>query len=245
MYPVGGSSRYVSHQESHRQTAAPAPIIVPPPQTSSSSRFSEESHVSNSRQQPQYVPIEPATDSLRYSAQSEYVNSGRGNGAVYVPVYQPSSGSSHVFNEQSGLSHSGSANGGYVGRFGNYPQGGIVGGGQYRPTARLSTNIFDNHASSGLSTYMSESERLAKLQAQTVQGQGAYSGSSTVDSAFSQDSSLLSGTGGLGSGLGVGSSQGTGSNGGFIRTKSWENNSKWASGTQVYNIYFIYSIFFF
>lgn len=73
---------------------------------------------------------------------------------------------------------------------------------------------------------MSESERLAKLQSQTVQGQGAYSGSSTVDSEFSHDNHLgLSGQSGLGNAQGAG--------GGFLRTKSWENNSKWASGTQV------------
>lgn len=71
---------------------------------------------------------------------------------------------------------------------------------------------------------MSESERLAREQAQNVQGSGTYSGSSLVDSA-SRDINLsggVTGSGGLSGGAG-----------GFTKVKSWENSSKWASGTQV------------
>jgi hypothetical protein len=70
---------------------------------------------------------------------------------------------------------------------------------------------------------MSESERLAREQAQNVQGSGTYSGSALVDSA-SRDASLsggLSGSGGV-----------SGGSGGYTKVKSWENSSKWASGTQ-------------
>ncbi len=68
---------------------------------------------------------------------------------------------------------------------------------------------------------MSESERLARQQAQSVQGTGTYSGSALVDSA-SSDGGLAS-SGGLSGGAG-----------GYTKVKSWENSSKWASGTQVH-----------
>lgn len=71
---------------------------------------------------------------------------------------------------------------------------------------------------------MSESERLAREQAQSVQGTGTYSGSALVESA-AQDNNWAGGLSGSG-----GSSGGTG---GYNRVKSWENSSKWSSGTQV------------
>lgn len=200
VYPVSGgsSSRYSSsRQESVRQQHAAQPtVILPSPQRSTSSRYSKnEESSSTSAQQPQYYqPIIPTGGiSSRYGLNEEYESNS---------------------NSQNG--------GGYIPRFGNYPNGGV-----YRSN-RLGTSLFTDHASQGLSSYMSESERLARLQAHSVQGTGAYSGSSTVDSDFSGMTNDLSiGTGnsaGL-NGVGLGGAA-------FVRTKSWENNAKWASGTE-------------
>lgn len=70
-----------------------------------------------------------------------------------------------------------------------------------------------------LSSIMTESERLARLQAKNAYN-GAVSGSSAIDmeNRFGGNSDDASGD--LGGGLG----------GGFKRTKSWSSSSKWASG---------------
>lgn len=93
-------------------------------------------------------------------------------------------------------------------------------------SGRLGSNgagLFGSQTSSDLSQYMTQSERLAREQAQNVQGSGTYSGSALVD-ANSHDVNLS------GSGSGSGGLSGSG---GFSKVKSWENSSKWASGTQV------------
>lgn len=247
----GAGSRYSTRQESssvRQETAAQQPIILPPPQqTSSSSRYSNEERRESSQiaQQPQYVPIAPMTgggSSSRYSSsQSEYANTAgaAGNANVYIPIpyYTPSSSSSSS-SQNSDYAASTSAGatlipvtGGYIPRHGNYPS---TTAGRYS-SAHHGSSQFDGHASAGLSSYMSEAERLAKLQAQSVQGSGTYSGSSLVDSelsaqhgnsaaGISNDNALQESSGAAGSG---------GAGNGYVRTKSWENNSKWASGTQV------------
>lgn len=86
--------------------------------------------------------------------------------------------------------------------------------------------LFGSQTSSDLSQYMSESERLAREQAQNVQGSGTYSGSALVDSS-SRDANLAGGVSGSG---------GLSGSGGFTKVKAWENSSKWASGTQVGSI---------
>lgn len=72
--------------------------------------------------------------------------------------------------------------------------------------------------SSSLSSYMSESERLARLQSQGVHS-GSLSGSSLIEN------SDIHGRFGDGD-----SSSGSGN--GYLRTKSWESSSKWGSGTE-------------
>lgn len=66
---------------------------------------------------------------------------------------------------------------------------------------------------------MSESERLARLQSQSVGTGATLSGSSTFEGDAYHDNLLGVNAGSLG--------------GGSTRSKSWESSSKWQSGTQV------------
>lgn len=81
-----------------------------------------------------------------------------------------------------------------------------------------------------LSSIMSESERLARLQAKNAYN-GAVSGSSAIDleNRFAANNDDTSSD--IGGGLG----------GGFKRTKSWSSSSKWASGQKVSSVGRLYS----
>lgn len=136
---------------------------------------------------------------------TEHSSSGGGGGGIgLVGVYPVGGvgGSSSHFSE-----HSSSSGNQGLGAYGTYPSG-------YGLSSRYSTGSGFGHTSSGLAQYISESERLAQLQAQSGGGIGSQRGSSTVN--FSSGNSL-------GGNLG----------GGYGKVKSWETSSKWGSQSEV------------
>lgn len=131
-------------------------------------------------------------------------------------------GSSSSYTQQSSSS-SGNVGGGF-GVVGVYPSGGSSVSSRFSEQSSSNNNqgfgfggvgvAGFGHTSSGLAQYMSESERLAHLQAQSGGGFGSQRGSSSVD--------FVSGNS-FGSNLG----------GGYGKVKSWETSSKWGSESEV------------
>lgn len=215
IYQPAQSDRYSSRAESlsERQGTVGAHSIYPIPIEARSQ--SQLQHESNSHVSSGGVPIiAPSTSSQSaYARHESYANTGRN----YVPIVsnpsETSSSSSQYAEQQErrigggviGVGgHGGSSSADYSRSY----------GGRYGSTLG---------ASPDLSSYMTESERLAKMQSKSVHNSHQpLSGSSTVDARFGSASS----------GSGLNSLGGAG----YQRTKSWETSSKWASGSQVSDI---------
>lgn len=192
--PSNERSRYSASHDSLQESIATQPIIIPP--RSSSSRYSNQESRASSVSQQSYIPVIPSESTSRYSAQNELYKSNR-NGA-YIPV-------PYVSGSTAGLGHASLIN-----------QDNLDGN---RLQSRLGSSVY--RSDSDLTHFMSESERLAKEQAQTTRDSTAAS--SVVEADFSTGAnSLDSRLASLGGG-----------NGRFTKAKSWESNSKWSSGTQV------------
>jgi hypothetical protein len=148
----------------------------------------------------QPIPVQSGGSS-RFSSRHEGFSSG--SSFAPTPVMSGSSGSR--FSSSS---------------FGNSNAGGF-GGGMSSFPSRQSTRFGSSTMDSGsdLTSYMSESERLARVQAKGVYGSGnSLSGSSLTQSRFD--------------GGDLNSASGGGGADGFARSKSWQSNSKWSSGSQ-------------
>lgn len=230
-YPAGSRSRYVSEHKTEQETtgAAPQPIMIQPAQ-SATSRYtaSQQSSRSQSVAQPQYVPVvAPSSTQSRYVAQSDLYKSSNqngigGGGAAYVPIPYRGTSSRYYDQQQAALE----SDLGQVAQVSGYDAIGTGVGG--RSSTRLGSNVYN--ANSGLSHFMSESERLAKLQSQTVRGEGsALVGSAILETEDDRNAGYNRNN--LDSQ--VDTNYAAGNNGGaFKKTKSWESSSKWSSGTQ-------------
>lgn len=246
-YPSAGSrSRYASEQKteqetSHNNIAAPQQIVIQTPTQSSSSRYSSSSQQSRLEnvQQPHYIPVvaapAPATSSSsRYVAQSDTYKSNQNDigagsagrvayAAVPIIPYGGSSSSSRYYDQQNQLAtqHE-SADLGQVAQGSSSAFDRIGSGG--RSGSRLGATL--SNSDTGLTHFISESERLAKLQSQTVRGEGsALVGSAVLDTQDDRNSEYNQNR--------LDSTQRetdlTGSP--YRKTKSWESSSKWSSGT--------------
>uniref|UniRef100_A0A182T264 Uncharacterized protein n=1 Tax=Anopheles maculatus TaxID=74869 RepID=A0A182T264_9DIPT len=222
---TGSSTRYSAAQSAdslRRQTYQPAPTYVaavPVAGVASSSKYESASEAQQRHTQstlnPVPVVVQPvpiaggSSSSSRYASSTQEHRAGAtGPGYGYVPAGAATSYGSQYSNTAS--SHNsrykaGGSNGGFV----HYPItndefgrrfGAVGGAGGYG-------------AETDLHDIMSESETLARLQAQNVHN-GAVTGSGTIDT----DTRF----GGESEGLGT-------MPGGFQRTKSWSSSSKWAS----------------
>ncbi|XP_053693384.1 uncharacterized protein LOC128741529 isoform X2 [Sabethes cyaneus] len=212
---VGGqtastASQYASEDRRQDHRASYVPVAPVASSSSSSSKYSAQEH--RQQQGQSYVPIVPAGESTsssasRYSAQERRQQQLAGGSYYPVPVGSASQGSRYSASEAASAYNQQVKAGGYS----RYP---ITPDdlGQRFGSAGLS--LGDNN---DLGEIMSESERLAKLQAKNAYN-GAVSGSSAIDTAnrFGDDQNISSGID-------------TGA-GGFKRTKSWSSSSKWASG---------------
>lgn len=208
-YPVGGSSlssRFSEHS-SLSNGGLTAPVITYPSSGSSShsSRFSESSSSSNGGYSAPIVayPSGGSSSSSHFSESSS--SSNRGLNAPIIAY--PGGGSSSSHFSQSSSSSNGNF-GGNVG-FASYPQ---ALSSRFSSASDFDSGLGSSFGTSNLHQYMSESERLARLQSQNIQGQHGYKGTSTAhfgNAALVQPSA----SGG--------------------RTKSWEKSSKWASQTDV------------
>uniref|UniRef100_A0A182NTP1 Uncharacterized protein n=1 Tax=Anopheles dirus TaxID=7168 RepID=A0A182NTP1_9DIPT len=193
--PVGGvsSSKYESASEQHQQhqQRQHVPIIVQP------------------------VPVGSSSTATRYTSsaheqRSNTHGSGTGGSAYYsVPAGSAAYGSQHS-NTASSSSHSSRHKAGAGGSFVHYP----ITNDEYG--RRFGGGAGGYGADTDLHDIMSESESLARLQAQNVHN-GAVAGSGTFDTE-----SRFGGTSESEAGLGT-------MPGGFQRTKSWSSSSKWAS----------------
>ncbi|XP_055546372.1 pneumococcal serine-rich repeat protein-like isoform X2 [Wyeomyia smithii] len=213
---VGGSttsaaSQYSSQDRRQEQRASFVPVAPSAVSSSSASKYSAHEH--RQQQGQAYVPVVPvgeaaSSSASRYSAQERHQQQLAGGS--YYPVGGTSQGSRYsaseaasAFNQQQQV-----RGGGFV----PYPitndaLGQRFGSGGY--------TLGDNN---DLGELMSESERLARLQAKNAYN-GAVSGSSAIDTA----NRFADGDGGSSAGVDT-------SSGAFKRTKSWSSSSKWASG---------------
>lgn len=222
-------------------------VVVAPVATSSANRVEkEEHHEEYSRKGSTYVPFAVNTDSTasKYSAQNEHRSQ---SGASYAPLAAGASSESHSQRHNSASSSSKySAAQQHASNAGSYFPAGTASSHGSRYSASESQNAYSQQRAGGYSPYpitddalgqrfgatgmelnnnndigglMSESERLARLQAKNAYN-GAVSGSSAVDmeNRFSGANDDVSGD--VGGGLGSG----------FQRTKSWSSSSKWAAG---------------
>ncbi|XP_050077153.1 uncharacterized protein LOC126564216 [Anopheles maculipalpis] len=221
---TGSSTRYSAAQSAdslRRQTYQTAPTYVaavPVSGVASSSKYetaseSQQRHTQNSLNSVpvvvQPVPVGGASSSSsRYAASTQEHRSGASGPSYYVPAGAATTYGSQYANTASSHNSRYKA-GGSTGGFVHYPItndefgrrfGAVGGAGGYG-------------AETDLHDIMSESETLARLQAQNVHN-GAVTGSGTIDAETR--------FGGESDGLGT-------MPGGFQRTKSWSSSSKWAS----------------
>ncbi|XP_058450507.1 mucin-21 isoform X2 [Malaya genurostris] len=231
------SSQLSAHDHRRTQTGSSYVPIVPTGGSTSSSSSQYSAQERREQKGHSYVPIVPigstSSSSSKYSAQDEHHQ--RAAGYPYVPVSGTSSSLSSQYSAQDRRQQQ-TAGGSY------YPIGAVnqgsrysasesansynqqrLQGGSFVPYPITNDDLGQRFGAGGLSfgtnndlgELMTESERLAKLQAKNAY-QGAVAGSSAIDTEnrFGDDS--ISGSD---SGLG-----------GFKRTKSWSSSSKWASG---------------
>lgn len=200
----GGNSVHTEDRFSEIKSTPITPLVYPvlPSGGSHSSSIHEESHSSN-QAAPQFVYHSAPSASSQYIRQHSS-SSGNFGGNVGVVSY-PSLGST-----SSRFSHDSSSSSGNFGStvsaFG-YPS-------NSQHSSRFGSDFGSSSGvSSNLNQYMSESERLARLQAQNIQSSSGYKASSVTD--FDGAQMVPVSTGG--------------------RTKSWEKSSKWASQSEVSN----------
>lgn len=218
-------------------------LPVSPVVTSSANHVAkEERHEEYSRKGSTYVPLAVNTGSTasKYSTQNEHRSQ---SGAPYAPA-APESHNQRLNSASSSSQYSTAQQ--RASNAGSYYPAGTIGSHGSRYSASESQNAYNQQRVGGYSPYpitndelgqqfgavgmdlnsnndlgglMSESERLARLQAKNAYN-GAVSGSSAVDveNRFSGANDDVNGdvSGGLGSG--------------FKRTKSWSSSSKWAAG---------------
>lgn len=227
-YPAGSRSRYESEQKSEHETSRSSPqqIIVQTPAQSTSSRYSsaasQQSRLENVHQ-PQYIPVVSApaasSSSSRYASQSDLYKSNQNadrENAAYVPMPYRSSSSRYYDQQQQNQLGTHESDLGQVANAGNGAFDRIGSGGRSSSSRLAGSTISDN----GLSHFITESERLAKLQSQTVRGEGsALVGSAILETEADRNSAYNQNQ------L---ESQSTNP---FRKTKSWEKSSKWSSGT--------------
>lgn len=249
-YPSnGGSSRFAStgsssgSQHGYTQTRVAPVFNVNAIESSSSSRTAEEKEqrrISASR--PTYISSSRVADQDDRSAQSS-LQSGS-TGVYYAPV---SSQTRFQTQQQSGAgSQTQFQRQGQVGSFSPYiPSHSHAANSQSsadRLSTRFGTGVLNTHGDD-LHTYMSESERLARLQQQQISGSSSnvaisnldanrrtLNTASNLDSAaanFVRSSNLASRTSDFDTASVDGSDSGAG---GYNRVRSWNKQSKWASG---------------
>ncbi|EAA12762.4 AGAP008013-PA, partial [Anopheles gambiae str. PEST] len=220
---TGSSTRYNTAQSvegQRRQTYHSAPTYVAPvPVTGSvsSSKYesaaeSQQRHTQNSLNVPivvQPAPVSASSTASRYASTAHEQRTGASGPVYYAPAAGASTYGSQYSNTAASSSHNSRYKAGSAGGFVHYPianddfgrRFGAVGG----------AGGFG--AETDLQDIMSESEALARLQAQNVHN-GAVTGSGTIDAETR--------FGGESDGLGT-------MPGGYQRTKSWSSSSKWAS----------------
>nr|XP_040234312.2 uncharacterized protein LOC120956699 isoform X1 [Anopheles coluzzii] len=220
---TGSSTRYntaQSMEDQRRQTYHSAPTYVAPvPVTGSvsSSKYesaaeSQQRHTQNSLNVPivvQPAPVSASSTASRYASSAHEQRTGASGPVYYAPAAGASTYGSQYSNTAASSSHNSRYKAGSAGGFVHYPianddfgrRFGAVGG----------AGGFG--AETDLQDIMSESEALARLQAQNVHN-GAVTGSGTIDAETR--------FGGESDGLGT-------MPGGYQRTKSWSSSSKWAS----------------
>lgn len=251
----GGSSRYASsgsslaHQGITQSRVPVFPINTAESSLTSSLRTAEE------REQRRYTPAIPTHISTsrisgadQEESRSRQSSSQYGGSNTYVvpvlgqsrsQIQQQSSGSGHQSQYQ--------RQGGYAGTFSPY----VPSRSQSSASQLASSDVVSQRFGSGVShahtddlqTYMSESERLARLQQHQIAGTSSGSAisssdanrrtlntASSLDSAaanFVRSSNLASRTSDVDSsnveGVGAGA-------GGYNRVRSWNKQSKWSSG---------------
>uniref|UniRef100_U5EPF6 Putative secreted mucin n=1 Tax=Corethrella appendiculata TaxID=1370023 RepID=U5EPF6_9DIPT len=221
-YPAGSSSS--THQQSSSSnreelSSQTGGVYVPinTGSTSVASKYSEHEKNEQRSGTSYVVPVAPisTSSSSRYgSRHEEHSRTGTnyGQSGVYTPIIGgASTGSSQH-------SSSSSASDAYSKHRLSYPITGDQLGQQFGSGLGLSGDKND------LSEFMSESERLARAQSQSVQS-GTVSGSSVVQNRYSanDNSDVALNTVLSNSNTGAGA-------GGYQRTKSWASSSKWASG---------------
>lgn len=204
--PAFGGGSHSVHTESRFgqiKSTPVTPIIYPvlPTGSSHASTF-RESHSSN-HVAPQVAVYHPAPSTSSHYSNKYSSSTGNFGGNVGLLSYPSLGSSSSRFSEDSSSSS------------GNYGSNvGVIGfPSSSQITSRFGSEFGSSGASSNLNQYMSESERLARLQAQNIQSSSGYKASSVAD--FGAVQSVPVSTGG--------------------RTKSWEKSSKWASQSEVSN----------
>lgn len=252
-YPInGGSSRYASSGSSsalHGSTQVRVPVFpVSNAESSSSSlRTAEE------REQRRYTPASPTYISAGRIATADQEESRNnlqygGSNTYIVPVIGQTRSQTHQQSSGSGSQSQYQRQGGYAGNFSPYVPSrsqGSQSASQLTSSDKVSQRFGAgvSHArTDDLQTYMSESERLARLQQQQIAGGSSSSAgltnldanrrtlntASNLDSAaasFVRSSNLASRI----SDADSSSVDGTGA-GGFNRVRSWNKQSKWSSG---------------
>ncbi|XP_065077621.1 uncharacterized protein fon isoform X1 [Ochlerotatus camptorhynchus] len=236
-------------QESHSRdsdSGSTVGVVVAPVATSSANRVEAERHEEYSRKGSSYFPVAVNTGSTasKYSAQNEHSSQ---SGTSYAPLVSAASSESHNQRHNSASSSSQySAAQQHASNSGSYYPAATAGSHGSRYSASESQNAYNQQRTGGYSPYpitndalgqrfgsvgielnsknnlgglMSESERLARLQAKNAYN-GPVSGSTAVDmeDRFSGANDDVS--------TDVGGGFGTG----FKRTKSWSSSSKWAAG---------------
>lgn len=233
VYPVstgGSSSRLSSHRESHSSASNVLPtqtIVYSSPSVSQRISESSSRNVVSGGSTPAFVSVAPVGGGSSFSHHSSnYLNSGSTGGIVAPIVTYPIGGGHSSASKY--LHESSSSNAGGLGGVAVYPSVGVSGsqlGSRFGHSSAFdsgfSSGVSSGLTSSGLSGFMSESERLARLQAQNVHSSSSQSGSVYADQYNS------------GSGLTGAYVQPT--TGSFGKTKSWEKSSKWASQSEVRN----------
>lgn len=229
---TGGSSHKTSsYRESHSSQAAAPTIVYSAPAPSSSFSSERYSSSSSAGAAPAIIPVIPSGGSSRYSHHESFSN--QGSGGLVAPVVSYPAGSSAISSRFSESSSSLGGNG-LGAAIVSYPSGGGSSASHYESSSSnggFGNNLVTYHPSShhrqisqrfgedigsfgstNLGHYMSESERLARLQAQNIQGQSGYKAASTVD--FGNANLIAEPSAGS-------------------RTKSWEKSSKWSSQSEV------------
>ncbi|XP_052896941.1 uncharacterized protein LOC128303897 [Anopheles moucheti] len=224
---TGSTTRYSTAQTAdsqRRQTYQSSPTYVAAVpvsgagstsnyESASESQHQQQRHSQNSLNVPlvvQPVPAGSATSSSsRYASSQQEHRSSAGGPGYYAPAGSSSYGSQYVDTAALSSSHNNRYKAGSAGSFVHYPITHDEFGRQFGAIGRAG----GYGADTDLRDIMSESESLARMQAQNVHN-GAVTGSGTfdTDTRFGGESDSL----------------GT-MPGGFQRTKSWSSSSKWAS----------------